>query len=88
MKFFSFINKETDEIIKFTRFSIKDDDFGTLYMFSENKHDSPWFSPNIEDLEFILKNKHIHPKYSMFYNHPSKEDIDFSKYKIMEFNNV
>jgi hypothetical protein len=77
---------ETNDILRFNRFSI-DDDFGTLYIFSDSKYDAPWFCSDLKDLEFIINNKHIHPKYSMFYNRPSKEKIDFSLYKISEFSN-
>lgn len=84
MEVWTFIHKETGDLLRFSRASI-DDDFGTLYFFSESKYDSPWFCSNKEDLDFILQSDNIHPKYSMFYNRPSKEKIDFSNYKICKF---
>ena len=70
--------------LRFMRYSI-DDDFGTLYLFAEEPTSPIWVSSNLEDLEFIIEQDFVHPKYSMLCNCPSKENIDFSKYKIKKY---
>ena len=83
-----FENIETGFLLRFTRLSIADDDFGTLYLFTEEPSDTIWVSSDIEDLNFILENDFIHPQYSMFGRNPSKEGLDFSKYKISIYGQI
>jgi len=70
--------------LRFMRYSI-DDDFGTLYLFTEDEYAPIWVSTDINDLKTILEKDFIHPKDSVFYNTPSKENIDFSKYNIKKY---
>lgn len=85
MNLYAFKHKETGNLLRFTRFNLDDENFGTLYLFTENERDVPWVSNDIENLKFILNAKGINQFESMFGKSPSDEEVDINNYEIIEF---
>ncbi len=84
MEVWTFIHKETNEIIK-SNCLVLDSEFGTKFYFSDYKHYQPWFSLNEEDLHFIKNTKYLYLEKSMFCNFPDKGNIDLEQYEIKKF---
>ena len=84
MVVYTFIHKETKEIIK-CHYMMIDDEFGRVYYFTPD-HGALWFVDDINRIEFIIENKKfIHPQYSMMYYSPSVEDINLDDYEVKKF---
>ena len=80
MEVWSFINKNTKKLIKFSRVSTNDD-FGCKYFFTNSELEHIWLTEFYEDIEFLINNNFIHPEYSIIYRNPSKEIINFNDYE-------
>jgi len=83
MEAWTFINKNTNEII---RCDIKNGDieFRTLYYFTTCKYSPLWFVKTKEEAELAYK-KDVHPKYSMNYTRPDTNKILLEDYDIVQF---
>ena len=83
MEAWTFINKETNEII---RCDLKngDSEFGQEYFFTTCIYSPLWFVKNKEAAEIAYK-KNVHPQFSMSYKNPSTYGIILENYKIVKF---
>ena len=88
MEVWTFINKETNEII---RYDLKpgDIEFGALYYFTTVIYSPLWFVDS-ENVALLAYKKEVHPYDSMNYNTPSTNSINIEDYKIIKFeiNNI
>jgi hypothetical protein len=83
MEVWTFINKETNEII---RCDIKnyDSEFYEIYYLTTGAHSPLWFVKTKEKAEFAYK-KDVHPQYSINYTTPDTDGINLEDYKIVNF---
>jgi hypothetical protein len=84
MEAWSFIHKETKKIIRVSKSSVGDIEFGCEFYFSESKWDPIWMTEFYEDIEFLLRNKNIHPEYSVNYRKPDKSIINLDNYDVVK----
>jgi hypothetical protein len=86
MEVWTFVHKETKEIIRVYNIENYDDVFGNRYYFTDGEYATPWFVFSKEEIDFIIKNKKfIHGQYSVFYNMPSVECVNIDDYDIIKF---
>lgn len=83
MEVWTFINKETNDIIRFDA-RAGDIEFGTQYYFTTFKYSPFWFVMNKEEAERAYVD-FVHPQYSINYTQPSTDRIDINDYKICKF---
>ena len=83
MEVWTFINKNTNEIIRFD-FKSGDIEFGIEYYFTTDTYSPLWLVKNEEDAKLAYK-KNVHPMDSMSYKTPSTHSILLEDYYIAEF---
>lgn len=83
MEVWTFIHKETNEII---RCDIKnyDIEFNEIYYFTTCEYSPLWFVKTKEEAEASYV-EDVHPQYSMNYKNPSTDSIKLEDYKIVKF---
>ena len=83
MEVWTFINKETNKII---RCDIKnyDSEFYVIYHFTNAIYSPLWFVKTKDEAELAYK-KNVHPQYSMNYTTPDTDSINLENYKIVKF---
>ena len=83
MEAWSFINKTTNEII---RFDIRtgDIEFGDEYYFTVSLNSPLWFVHSEEIIKKTLTT-YEHPQFNIFFETPSKSKINIDNYKIAKF---
>jgi len=84
MEVWTFIHKETNNIIKYNVIRTDDDCFNTKYFFSTYENFPPWFVFTKKEAEDAYQ-EFIHPQYSISYNRPSTDKININDYKICNF---
>jgi len=82
MEVWTFIHKNTNEIIRFDILEY-DEEFGDLYYFINNDYSPIWFV-NTEEESKLAYQEFIHPLYNS-YNRPSTDKINIYDYKISKF---
>ena len=85
MEAWTFINKETNEII---RCDLKngDSEFGQEYFFTTCIYSPLWFVKTKDETEIAYR-INVHPQFSMNYKNPSTDNINLKDYKIVKFEN-
>lgn len=83
MEVWTFINKETNEIIR-CNYKSGDIEFGIEYYFTTCEYSPLWFV-NTEDEAKNAYNKEVHPFDSMNYRSPSTDSIKLEDYKLVKF---
>ncbi len=82
MEVYSFIHKETKEIIRFNKIYV-DDEICIQHYFSDDKDYAIWFNENKNDLERITKG--ISEWESFDYRYPCTDRIKIKDYEICKF---
>ena len=83
MEVWTFIHKETNEIIRFdTRAGCSE--FGEQYYFTTFKYSPFWFVITEKDAISAYK-EFVHPQFSINYNQPATDKININDYKICKF---
>ena len=85
MELWSFINKETKNIIRFSLIYTTDEDFGIEYFFVENDSFPMWFVESEMDAINAFQ-EFVHPQYRMYYKTPSTNRININDYEIKKIN--
>jgi len=83
MEVWTFIHKETKDIIRFDIYAY-DLEFGNVYYFTSSEYSALWFVKTKEEAE-IAYVKFVHPQYTMFHERPSTDKIDIDDYYIGKF---
>jgi hypothetical protein len=85
MEVWTFINKKTNQII---RYNIRpgDIEFGNEFYFTESDLFPLWFVNSEEDIKKCLE-CYDHPQFNQFWYLPSKNKINIDDYEIIKFNN-
>jgi len=84
MEVWTFIHKETHEVIRFNVIRTDDDCFCVEYFFSDYNGFPPWFVFSKEEAKKAYK-EFVHPQYSISYERPSTNKININDYKICSF---
>lgn len=84
MVVWTFINKKTNDIIRFNVIRTDDDCFNTKYFFSTYDGFPPWFVFSKKEAEEEYQ-EFVHPQYSVSYIQPSTDKINIDDYKICCF---
>ena len=86
MELWTFVNKETGDVIRFDKIETGDSEFGDLYYFINHTGFPTWFVSKKESIDIILKYKSLgndmHPKYSQFFETPEFKKVNLDEYEI------
>jgi len=83
MEVWTFINKETNKIVRFNT-RAGDIEFGTEYYFIEDEYYPLWFI-DTEDAAKLAFSACVHPQFSMHPRQPATDRIHIEDYAICKF---
>ncbi len=84
MELWTLINKETKKPIRFTRIQTNDEEFGSMYFFS-NKEYLPIWTTDSEEKAVKANQENLHLFYAMSAKTPYTEGINMEEYEVVKF---
>lgn len=85
MEVWTFIHKETNEIIRCDMLSF-DVEFGNLYYFIDSEYSPYWFVDTEEKAKLAYCKGDVHDQYANNFHRPKTDKIKLDDYKIVKFN--
>ena len=85
MEAYTFIHKETKEVIRIDYFSDYNEDFGQIYYLTHLSNGVPWFVFSLDEIKYVLENSEFMHPINNNSNSPSAEHVNLNDYEIRKF---